>query len=85
VLLCGRVLLEELVQDSDTPPRARTLLLDEALPEHLLEDLPADRVVRAGPLSCIVHRTARAVSDTLRPGQPAEDGATASAVYTRAL
>lgn len=66
VLLCGRVLLEEMVQDSDTPPRARTLLLDEALPEQLLEELPADRVVRTCPLSCLVRRTARAVSNTGR-------------------
>jgi hypothetical protein len=47
VLLCGRVLLHELLQDSDTPPRARMLMLDETLADDVLIDMQADRVVRA--------------------------------------
>ena len=47
MLLCGRVLLQELLQDSDTPPRARMLMLDETLADDVLIDMQADRVVRA--------------------------------------
>jgi len=47
VLLCGEILLNEVVNGCDDMPRARVLLVNESTPDVCIDGLAADRVVYA--------------------------------------
>lgn len=45
VLLCGEILLNEVVNGCDDMPRVRVLLVNESTPDVCIDGLAADRVV----------------------------------------